>query len=226
MTEREKAVFSDRLFDEIGLIDDRFIYEASTPYVPKRRFGAIGKILVIAAALTLSLCVIASTLLTGALFLFGDLGVKGDEDVGTPPTGNTEDVADKEESGFITLSDRLDGVTESAYASVSKESIALFDSKPKIVWEINASKYYVCEISEGRARSLIEKMRVGGTKAPSGEAQGESSTSVWIILGNGQVITPHLELTSGNVGYGELFDYEKEYEPSEDFSNLLIDTVS
>ena len=106
------------------------------------------------------------------------------------------------------------------------ESIALFDSKPKIVWEINASEYYVCEISEGRARSLIEKMRVGGTKTPSGEAQGESSTSVWIILGNGQVITPHLELTSGNVGYGELFDYEKEYEPSEDFSNLLIDTVS
>ena len=228
MTEREKAILSDRLFDEIGLIDDRFIYEASTPYVRKRNkgFGVMGRILVIAAALTLTLCIAVGTLLTGALFLLWDMGSKGDADMGIPPEDITADV-ENEGAGYFTLSERLDAASVGSYATVKKDDVELFDTKPKIVWRAaGADEYYVCEISDSRASTLIKQMRVGGVKTPEGETADGGITSVWIVLGNGQVVTPHLELTSGNVGYGELFDYEKEYEPSEDFSDLLIDTVS
>ena len=224
MTEREKANFSHKLFDEIGLIDDRFIYEASTPYVPKRKFGAIGKILVIAAALTLTLCIIAGTLLTGALFIIvGNSKSDYDNASGEPPTENVTD----DNGSYATLSDRLDAIgKQENYSTLSKEDVELFDSTPKVVWSAeDGDGVHVREISYAQASSLIEKMsKAEGTEISDGS--GEGCTSVWIVLGNGQVITPHLAYSSGNVGYGELFDYVREYEPSEELTGLLIDTVS
>ena len=226
MTEQEKMFFSEKLFDEIGLIDDRYIYEAETPYVPKRRFGIIGKILVIAAALSLTLCISIGTLLTGALFLFGGFGGKSDADKNdwTPeensPTfdGSTE---------YSALSDRLENVS-TLHTTVAKEDIDFFDGTPKVVWKLtDENEYRVLEISSSQASALIDKMsKDGGSKISSGDREDRENTSVWIILDSGQVITPHLAFTAGNVGYGELFDYQREYEPSKEFSDLLIDTVS
>ena len=225
MTEREKIFLSERLFDEIGLIDDRFIYEASTPYRRKRKFGAMGRVLVIAAALSLTLCIIAGTLLTGTLFLIGDLASKDAED-GDSMAPPSEEIQDSNDA-FASLSSRLEAIPVGTYSTAAKDDVELFDSKPKVVWEVSGEdECCVLEISDSQANALIKEMRSGGEKTSGSSNSNRESVRIWIVLGNGQVVTPHLELTAGNVGYGELFDYVQEYEPSENFSDLLIDTIS
>ena len=226
MTERDKLNFSEKLFDEIGLIDDRFIYEAGTPYVSRARrgWGLASKIIAIAAALTLTLCVSVGALFTGALFIIVNSdGTKGD--AAQPPADNITNDAE----GYPTLSSQLSLLgTGGAYATVTPEALDLFDSTPKVIWKaVGEEKYSVCEINYEEASALTGKLKKSaGTAIPTEEREERADVLVWIALGDGRVITPHLALTSGNVGYGELFDYVQEYEPSEDFSDLLIDTLS
>ena len=226
MTEREKMNFSDKLFDEIGLIDDRFIYEANTPYISRSRRGwsIATKMIAIAAAIALTFCLSVGALLTGALFVLGGIG-NDDSFVDPPPSNNvTNDM-----ESYTTLSSRLDSLsTSGTYATVSGESLDLFDARPKIIWQKSGEKEYtVHQITNADAAALTEKMRSNSGSSVLGASQNyRSETLVWIALGDGRVITPHLAFTSGNVGYGELFEYEQEYEPSEEFSALLIDTIS
>ena len=218
MTERERIAFSERLFDEIGLIDDRFIYEASTPYIPKKRSKVFIKVLLIAAALTLTFSIALGTLLTGALFVLGGRLLSQDL---FPNKGNAE-----AEPEYSTLSDRLYALDGGS--AMAKEDIDLFDSTPKIIWKSEGEKEYrVSAISRDEASDLTEKISVNsGTAVSSGNTSEEEQLYVWIAFGDGRVITPHLALSPGNVGYGELFEYEQEYEPSEELSQLIIDTVS
>ena len=67
MTQEEKRICAERLFDEIGLIDDRFITEAASPYAPRKNAG-LRRFLVAAVSVTLTLCVCVG------IFAIGKLG--------------------------------------------------------------------------------------------------------------------------------------------------------
>ena len=59
--------------------------------------------------------------------------------------------------------------------------------------------------------------------APKERATQEASNEylVWVTLGNGDVLSPYLAHSAGNVGAATLFDYEAEYVPTQEFNDLL-----
>ena len=50
--------------------------------------------------------------------------------------------------------------------------------------------------------------------------------SVWICYGNGEIVSPQLKNSAGNIGYCELFEYSPEIEPSKEFVDLLDELVN
>ena len=210
MTQEEKRICAEKLFDEIGLIDDRFITEAVTPYVRKRSFRALRAIAIMAAAVTLT--VIKGTIVIGE-------GVKDEAPM-------EEDVNNSMGSA-ATLSKKLEGMRENtASLKTERNDIKLFDGTPKIIWKYaDEEDYRVRSITERDLNTLTSRL-----KADKGERIKESTVSelegVWIATGDGKVISPYLEQTAGNVGYGEIFEYEPEYEPSAGFSEYLCDVIS
>jgi hypothetical protein len=54
----------------------------------------------------------------------------------------------------------------------------------------------------------------------------EEETKVWVSMGDGRVISPYLAISEGNVGYGCLFDYESEVEPTDVFVQTVMDLIS
>lgn len=85
----------------------------------------------------------------------------------------------------------------------------LFDKNRRLFWEKDGKTYSV-EISAETYVTLLSETIKGGT-----ETTGTQSVKVWFSDGKGTVITPFLRYSSGNIGYGTLFDYEVEQTPSE-----------
>ena len=236
MTDRERA---ERLFDDIGLIDDEIIYEASTPYVSKRSHGGLRRFMIIAVAATVALSVILGTLtaglVAGGLYIFfGDRAPdKGDDVHGNGIYDGLNDSvggnADHSQIGEVTLYARLDSVRNDHRAqTVSEEDLELFDGGVSVIWKYSDDplyRVYRCS-SEEKAQLVKGLSNKGDAHRVYGGEESNGVEGIWISLGDGRVITPCLELTEGNVGYGEIFEYEPEYEPDEDLSKLICDLVS
>lgn len=222
MTQEEKRICAEKLFDEIGLIDDRFITEAVTPYVRKRSFRALRAIAIMAAAVTLTVTLMLGALVVGMVAL----GSKNDADNVKDEAPMEEDVNNSMGSA-ATLSKKLEGMRENtASLKTERNDIKLFDGTPKIIWKYaDEEDYRVRSITERDLNTLTSRL-----KADKGERIKESTESelegLWIATGDGKVISPYLEQTAGNVGYGEIFEYEPEYEPSAGFSEYLCDVIS
>ena len=60
---------------------------------------------------------------------------------------------------------------------------------------------------------------------PATQLSREDSESVevkvWLSYGDGTVVSPYLKHTRGNTGYGTLFDYSAEVEPSEKLTSTI-----
>lgn len=230
MTKDARYRCAQRLFDEIGLIDDRFIAEAATPYRPARRSAFLKKFIVIALSLT-----VAATLLLGSLAIgmvaiggiIGGMGSKSDSDNGYAEDGGaTLPETSYSENGY-TLSARLDGLREETEAlKVAPTDVDLFGGSPMVIWKYrNEDGYRVKSVSQSQVNSLSAALKADGGERIDGDAEG-SLEGIWITLGDGRVMSPCLENTEGNVGYGEIFDYSPEYEPSEEFTDRLCDIIS
>ena len=48
---------------------------------------------------------------------------------------------------------------------------------------------------------------------------------VWIVYGDGSVVSPYLQISNGNDGAGEMFDYNAEVIPNADFTFCLSDIL-
>ena len=222
MTQEEKRICAERLFDAIGDMDDRFILEAESPYV--RRSGVIWfrALLIGAASIALALSV------TVGVFVVGMMG-KGQGEAENDADNLQDNMQEsmEESVGGATLSARLSSVRAQTADDVTKESdIDLFDGTPKVIW-----KYSDEELFRTKAISDDEYQRLTGliTKNKGERVDDPSDNSlegVWIASGDGLVISPCLEQTAGNVGYGEIFDYVPEYEPSAELTDSLCDCIS
>ena len=63
-----------------------------------------------------------------------------------------------------------------------------------------------------------------------GESVGASSPDllcrVWLVCGDGIVLSPYLKNTDGNKGHAVLFDYEAEILPSSDLISCISDILN
>ncbi len=220
---RNKEERAARLFDEIGLIDDRFIYEAATPYKAKSSRKGIKIFLVLAATLSVLFCMLVGSLVIGSVLIYKVVDNIPENEVSNDSVNNSDITASH------TLESRLEGVREDTEAlSVSPEELDLFDQSPAVIWKYSdEGTYRVYNLSSAEANELSRLLQSSsGTKYTENASENDTLDGLWISSGDGTVISPYLELSKGNIGYGELFDYSKEYEPSEEFSTYLCEIIS
>lgn len=225
MRENKRA---DLLMDAIGSIDDRFIFEAQVAQ-PKKRYAPLRKILAIAVCTML----VASLMLS---LLLGMLSQKSEEAPEAQDSAQSTNAPEKEEatagdnspvtdSKFADTLIEMKTETQSFASPLEREM--LFEGETLLIWQYEGEEdYRICTLSNTDARkiktALAEKNGFVRTEADAdlGELGG-----FWICFGDGLVYTPYLESSNGNIGYGQLFDYDPELEPSRYFTELITNAI-
>ena len=116
----------------------------------------------------------------------------------------------------------LDQILQSASKdtpSLKKEEIDLFDGSMKIVWKEESEDLYhsLTVTGSGHQSTLSNAMKA---KSPE-KVQSEPNCALWICYPDGTVVSPDLENTPGNVGYGNLFSYSAEVMPTDRFTDIV-----
>lgn len=190
---------AEYLLDEIGLVDDALIYAAENLYpVRKSKKILIRSAAALAAVLTLFV----------GVKLMGKLTAKNSGD----KAGSHAPSISIEEALNTVRSNPGSGVTTS-------DTVDLFGGKPKLIWQFAGEESYSHVDISTSERDRLTGAIIGASPAQYGS---ELSCRVWISYGNGIVISPHLRQSPGNIGYGSLFDYSPELEPSGDILRIIL----
>ena len=226
---------SELLLEAIGEIDDRFIFEAES-YERKKSSFPLRKLIIAAVALSL---VFTFTLSLGIGLMLGSNRDKVDNDFNNAPN-EEQDGAD---DGFnnagandenikpqpiTTLEDTLESVkfSSESFSTTFKRDM-LFDGSTKLIWKYSDEESYrVCTISSASdTKSIQRALEHKKDFSEVSEPAVDSIDGFWVCFGNGLVYTPYLKSSDGNVGYGELFDYEQELEPSKSFATFIREII-
>ena len=92
-----------------------------------------------------------------------------------------------------------------------------FSGSPMIVFKTGENEYAAAPLDGRDYRTILSSAAEGGKRSDT----ENSSHGVWISRGNGEIFSPYLELTNGNIAYGELFDYRDEVIPGEALQRVL-----
>lgn len=214
---RDTRRAAEYLFDEIGGIDDSYIAAAQSAGKAKTRMPFRAGLVAAAALLVMTVTVV----LPMGLYTRGDKEASDDgiydQAIGTKPTydgnqyGPTEDANkkdDESQESVYTLDGVLNVSQDRFYVG---DTLDLFDGTPRLLWQ--ASDGALCGVNLSAAE-LEHLDRESGRGEQIGDTELEAEIQVWISYGNGIVISPYLEDSPGNVGYGDLFDYSPEIIPS------------
>lgn len=194
------------LFDEIGRINDSLVQEAMVyRREPKK--------------LPIKAISVAATLLVACLVLFR-VGS------GLLPKVSKDDTAVNESGRIASLESLLTEHTDTLDCRLlsAQGELNFFDSNAYLVWqESNGNRLYV---SRPLKADELEKLK---TMATQGTLVGNTSPAldcrVWILCGDGSVFSPYLRSSAGNIGMGELFDYNAEIIPSSNFTAYVSDIL-
>ena len=205
----DKLKKADLLLDAVGEIDDAYLTEALS-YKRKRNSGS--RLLIIAATLAMS-CTLIVCAVIGARLVS-----KNDMEPSAPNGENADDGgerADALESFMVNLSNK-----ESFSHVESETELPYTDGNAYIVWQYKGeSGYYLSEALSYREIDYLK------TQIGRGKNVGESSPTLeckmWILLGDGRVVSPHLKVTAGNIS-NTVFDYEAEITPTDG----LVDRIA
>ncbi len=116
----------------------------------------------------------------------------------------------------------LDALLLNASAERTVADPSMLDtSRPALVWQ-GADSEALCVVSLTNAELARLQARLGGKEV--GEESPTQKVRVWLV-GDGEVISPYLRPTSGNVGV-TLFDYEPELLPSDSFVDCLSEILN
>lgn len=206
---RDTRAAAEYLFDEIGGIDESYIAAAQSARPVRARKTSRVAVLAAAAVLIMAMVVALPTRFVNK----GDNAALEDgvDDVGstsisTDPSQDVEQKPSTQQSIFE-LDSVLSNAPDSFYVGETPE---LFDGTPRLLW-LQDGQLYGAKLS---ASELEHLQREQGNGRQIGDAALEAEIMVWISYGNGLVVSPYLEDSPGNVGYGELFDYSPEIIPS------------
>ena len=225
----------DLLMDAIGSIDDRFIFEAES-YERKKSSLPLRKLIIAAVALSL---VFTFTLSLGIGLMLGSNRDKVDNDFNNAPNEDHDGADDGFNNAgandenikpqpITTLEDTLESVRYSSEELKSPfERDMLFDGSTKLIWKYSDEESYrVCTISSASdTKSIRRALEHKKDFSEVSEPAVDSIDGFWICFGDGLVYTPYLKSSDGNVGYGELFDYEQELEPSKSFATFISEII-
>ena len=204
-TKKQKAVF---LLEEIGGVDDRLLSEALT-YRRKRTFSV--RFLSLAACLLAVLVISIPVLLQAFQTL---QGIDGPQE--TPHEGDSIASLD------VLLEQTVQG---GSYVPLSSQTEVEYFSAPYLAWQEEGSDavYLSRALTQReveRIRSLIGKGTPVGTSAP------KSIFRVYLVIGDGTVLTPYLPSTDGNLYSSVLFDYQAELLPSYELVCCISDILN
>jgi len=202
---------ADYLLDEIGGIDDRYLTEAMN-WQPLRRKKPFARVLPLVASL-------AAVLLLSFTVLLPTLQRSFDKNE-SPNVG--ESLSPSHPS---TLDSLLQDCAQSpSFTPCSADALDFFDGNVRLtVCELSTGKLFVSRpLSESEQNALSREFNATGERVTDG-ATSEESFRVWVLLGDGSVVTPCLSASAGNVGAATLFDYESERIPTKIFNDLLSD---
>ncbi len=232
MDHENRKRFAEYLFDEIGLIDDRYIAQAEFAYAPSssarpaKPSWSSRRILITAVTLSLLLACILSVFVGNQL----QKGAKEDAAPTAPMESMGNNSADNAGASRSTVSLRLQALrAETEHLRLSADSLPLFDGTPRIIWKYSdESGYRAMALSEQEKNQLLTLLfqNKGSRLSPETAEAVKSLDGIWIALGDGSVISPCLEQSAGNVGFGSLFEYDPELEPSSAFTEYLCDILS
>ena len=226
---------SELLLEAIGEIDDRFIFEAES-YERKKSSLPLRKLIIAAVALSL---VFTFTLSLGIGLMLGSSRDKVDNDSAGAPNEDQDGADDGFNNAgandenvkpqpITTLEDTLESVRYSSEELKSPfERDMLFDGSTKLIWKYSDEESYrVCTISSASdTKSIQRALEHKKDFSEVSEPAVDSIDGFWICFGDGLVYTPYLKSSDGNVGYGELFDYEQELEPSKSFATFISEII-
>ena len=205
----EKLKKADLLLDAVGEIDDVYL-ENALSY--KRKRGVSSRILIIAATLAMSLTLIVCTVIGARLALKNDVIGSSPSDKNEAEVGERNDPL---ESLMVNLSNK-EGFTRVE----SETELPYTDGNAYIVWQYEGESGYY--LSEALSVHEIDYLK---TQIGRGEEVGGSSPKLeckmWILLGDGRVVSPHLKVTTGNIS-STVFDYEAEITPTDG----LVDRIA
>ncbi|MBR2432345.1 MAG: hypothetical protein IKB23_05445 [Clostridia bacterium] len=198
MNKKEKAQL---LFERMGLIDDRFIDEAAS-YVPKRAAVRIKFPVIRALAACLSVLLVFGI----GIMMFGDKA----------PSGNNSQPNNESLPQILTVSSILKkGATP--YRLVDPSKLDLLDGESRIIWQDTESgEYYQVKISASQQNEL-HYLNLPAENVT--EADGDYR--IWFVNASGEVSSPELKKSSGNVSFGSLFTYDPELELTDAFLERL-----
>ena len=225
MNRDQRARLAAYLFDEIGNIDDRFVAEAETPYERQSRSHGMRRFAILAVSLSLALTATLGIFVGSRL-----LGSKKND--ASRPENDNEAVVTDIVAGHSTsaggLSARLESMRDKTeHCRTEAEQIDLLSSEPSLILKYaEEENYRVCPITHEQRDRLLREMNQNAGTPVSPDGATATAVKVWIVTGDGTVLSPCLEQTDGNVGYGTLFDYEPELEPSQAFTETLCGILS
>ena len=216
MDKKDKA---ERLLDSIGNIDDSLIDEAIGYKAARRvnlyRFGLM------AACIALVFVIAVASPLLRKLAEVGNGGAQGGENNNGVVENTDKNEGNEGEVGndrlgtyMLSIRDSLEGYD--VYPSAENLS---YVGQTSLVWRYaDSDEVYVATLSSKQLGELMDAM---GSGKEVGESSPELDCYVWIVDGQGVVVSPYLKDNAGNAGC-EVFDYEAEIIPDDDF----VDCVS
>ncbi len=198
----------NRLFDAIGELDDRIVQQAlDVRTVKKRNRQAFVLRMGALAACILLIVGIASWM----------------ERLLKAPSFNPEEnypTADEvPQSLDVLFQHKIESGSCIPLSSAQAKNL-MGNGSHYLVWEDAESKqlYSSAPLTERQLQQLQSYMGKGTAVGPH---EPSPFYRVWLVCGDGSVLTPYLKPSDGNVGYMTLFDYDAELYPSKEFISCV-----
>ena len=202
------------LFDAIGGIDDRLLADAMQ-YGGARRSVGMRKVLLLAATLSLSLIFL---LQIAVGFAMGGLNKNNapskEETTEDAPFALDAVLSEQRGTGQLTVLS-------------SKEEYPFFDGTSRLVWQYGDEAFWYISrpLTAYEVEELLHEMSRGGRIGVK-EGDGEPLCRIWLVCDNGEVRSPYLEASDGNVGYADFFDYRAEVIPDDGLISCISDILT
>ena len=215
--DKRKIRSAVRLFDTIGMIDDRIIADAEyqSPCTRERKTPFLRRYAVSLAALLLVVVMVGG-------FAIANLSGVIDSDT---LNESMEDDAGHTELTRKPLEFVLSGAAENTNAeTLSLDEIDFFDGELSLIWSYEGDEYHKLSLRVADESEIKNCMSKSVEQIPLDNAD-ETICMVWVSYGNGEVVSPYLKESAGNVGYATLFEYSPEVVPSDSFCDLVNEAL-
>ena len=216
MNRKDKVSF---LMDEIGNVDEKYLEEAlsysgeSRKETKKRKLFRLPPAAIIsvsAACLTIAFAVLLGLVLV-RLPIFRSATSQGSEDPSAVLPAET--------------GDRLSRVLTETKTAERTDAVETEDffGEPRLVWQTAEGSYGVLRLSSSQSTTL-KRLMAESEKDPVRVAPEETQDGrcqVWLLNGDGTVVTPYLPLSEGNVCCASLFNYDPEILPDPSLADYV-----